>query len=187
MPLYTSDYLKSLARHRSLNESKIKMFSANKNEEFDIFLSHSFLDKEEVMGLYIELTDLGYTVYVDWIIDKNLSRNNVTKDTAEIIRKRLKKSKSLLLAVSTNATLSKWMPWELGYVDGNIGRCAIIPVAQNVSSTFRRAEYLLLYPYTDKIELKNTNIQKLWVNEDTQTYTSFGHWIKGEEPFFRGL
>jgi hypothetical protein len=185
MPLYTSEYLKSLARRRTLNESRIKLFSANEKEEFDIFLSHSFLDKEEVIGLYLELTDLGYKVYVDWIIDKHLDRSRVTKETAELIRKRLKFSKSLLLAVSTNAALSKWMPWELGYVDGNTGRCAIIPVAQSPSNTFNRAEYLLLYPYIDKTNLNSVN-DKIWVNRDSKTYNLFDQWFHGEEPYYRG-
>jgi hypothetical protein len=107
MPLFTSSYLKSLSSKKVINESRVKMFSTNKNEKFDIFLSHSFLDRDEVKGLYFELTNLGYKVYVDWIIDKHLDRTNVTKNTAELIRKRLKNSKSLLLAISTNANLSK--------------------------------------------------------------------------------
>ena len=77
---------------------------------FDIFLSHSFLDQREVKGLYIELTDLGYRVYVDWIADPQLDRNNVTKESAELIRNRMKSSKTLLLAISENAEMSKWMP-----------------------------------------------------------------------------
>ena len=42
--------------------------------KFDIFLSHSFLDKAEVQGLYQELTDFGYSVYVDWVVDPHLDR-----------------------------------------------------------------------------------------------------------------
>lgn len=73
------------------------MYSA-RNEvhtSFNIFLSHSFLDKDEVEGLYLELTHMGYKVYVDWIIDPYLNRNNVTKATANHIRNRLKSSKTL--------------------------------------------------------------------------------------------
>ena len=53
---------------------------------FYIFLSHSFLDKDEVEGLYIELTNQGYSVYVDWIIDPHLDRTNVTKASAKLIQ-----------------------------------------------------------------------------------------------------
>ena len=162
MPLYNSQYLKELATSikgkRLIFEAKEsartrnKLFrSSDKFESFDIFLSHSFDDKEIVHGLYLELTAKGYKVYVDWIIDSHLDRSNVTKSSAELIRRRMKSSKSLLLAISANAAMSKWMPWELGYVDGNTNRCAIIPVSEEASSyrSFNRVEYLKLYPYIE--------------------------------------
>lgn len=187
MPLYTSNYLKSLARTRTtiISESQKKMFSANENQQFDIFLSHSFLDREEVIGIYVDLTNMGYTVYVDWIIDNHLDRNNVTKETATLIRKRLKSSKSLLLAISDNANLSKWMPWELGYVDGHTSRCAIVPVSKDSIDkyTFRRVEYLLLYPYVDRTLEKGVN--NLWVNEDDNEYINFTYWMSGQNPLKR--
>jgi hypothetical protein len=186
MSLYTSNYLKSIARSYTINENRRQLFSANENAQFDIFLSHSFLDREEVKGLYIELTNLGYSVYVDWIIDSHLDRTNVTKRTAELIRKRLKCSKTLLLAISANAEMSKWMPWELGYVDGNTNKCAIIPVSKDNTTlqSFKRVEYLLLYPFIKKE--KNTLLQdKLWAVEESDVYILFEQWIKGSIPFRR--
>ncbi|MEZ0183132.1 TIR domain-containing protein [Flavobacterium oncorhynchi] len=184
MPLFTSEYLKRKSSVTSLNES-VKVFTARntRNMTFDIFLSHSFLDKQEVFGLYTELTALGYTVYVDWIVDSDLDRSKVTKQTAELIKERLKNSKSLLLAISTNATMSKWMPWELGIVDGNTDRCAIVPISQDNSNlyTFDRVEYLKLYPYLD-IATDNSGAMRLWINEDSTTYTQFENWINGHNP-----
>lgn len=186
MPLFKSNYLKNLSNKTTLNESRIRMFSIDEEQKFDIFLSHSFLDRDEVKGLYIELTNLGYTVYVDWIIDNKLDRNNVTKETASLIRKRLKNSKSLLLAVSSNAAVSKWMPWELGFVDGNTNRCAIIPVAKDNSTlySFKRTEYLLLYPYIDKETIMDGD-EELWVNERSDTYVLLKSWINGSNPYKR--
>jgi hypothetical protein len=130
MALYTSDYLKNLSRNKTSNQQRSLNEQRNLTHiSFDIFLCHSYLDKEEVEGLYLELTKMGFTVYVDWIIDPDLDRNIVTKESAERVRKRLRASKTLLLAISANAALSKWMPWELGYVDGNTQRCALMPVA----------------------------------------------------------
>lgn len=185
--IYSSLYLKSLARTKSLNESQ-RMFSA-KNEDhtsFDIFLSHSFLDKAEVEGLYIELTRMGYKVYVDWIIDPHLDRNNVTKSTATHIRKRLNSSKTLLLAISENASVSKWMPWELGYVDGHTNKCAIIPVSResNPASSYKGVEYLSLYPFIKK-ELDTTNKQRLWVIEAASYYVVFDSWLIGMQPSYQ--
>lgn len=182
MAIYTSEYLKGLAsKNRVLLESQQKLFSEIKvpeNTEFDIFLSHSFLDKSEIQGLYQELTDFGFKVYVDWIVDPHLDRKNVTKTSANLIQTRLKFSKSLLLSISTNAALSKWMPWELGYVDGNTNKCAIIPVSneRNLPKYFKGTEYLLLYPFIKKVKTEN-GIDKLWVIESEFGYSIFDTWI----------
>ena len=57
MSLFTSSYLKNKYSAELITEQK-KTFSAvdKSSLKFDIFLSHSFLDKEEVLGLYRELT-----------------------------------------------------------------------------------------------------------------------------------
>lgn len=162
------------------------MFSAKdvSHTAFDIFLSHSFLDRNEVEGLYIELTRLGYSVYVDWIIDPHLDRQNVTKASAALVRKRMKSSRSLLLAISVNASISKWMPWELGYVDGRTERCAIIPVSReryNAPRYYKGTEYLSLYPFVRKIPTKG-NGEQLFVIEDSSDYVLFHKWLSGEKP-----
>ena len=154
--------------------------------KFDVFLSHSYLDREEVLGLYNELTEMGFYVYVDWIVDPELDRTNVTKASAELIRNRMKNSKSLLLAISTNAEMSKWMPWELGFVDGNTNRCAIIPVSKDNLNlySFNRVEYLKLYPYLDR-ETNRAGNMKLWINDDEASYVVFDSWLTGSNPYKR--
>jgi hypothetical protein len=179
MSLYSSNYLRNLARNtitavrdRYITESR------NQTAQFDIFLSHSYLDREEVEGIYLELTSKGYGVYVDWIVDPQLSRTNVTKETAEKIRNRMRMSRSLLLAVSTNAQMSKWMPWELGYVDGRSGQCAIFPVSPEVNppNILVRSEYLLLYPY---VKLAEIDYRKdLYITESANNYTSMREFVK---------
>jgi len=185
MALYTSSYLRGLLKTKSLIEGT-RMFSSGMKTltAFDIFLSHSFLDKDEVEGLYIELTRLGYSVYVDWIIDPELDRNNITKKSATLIRNRLKSSKSLLLAVSVNATISKWMPWELGYVDGNTNKCAIIPVSQSdyAPNSYVGVEYLSLYPFIKKVSISGFK-DELYVIEEARKFTTFNEWFKfGKQP-----
>ena len=191
MALYTSNYLKNLSQRKTvffsnqiLNESK-KIHTS-----FDIFLSHSFLDKDEVEGLYIELTNQGYTVYVDWIVDPHLDRTNVTKDSAKLIQNRLKISKSLLLAISTNATISKWMPWELGFIDGKTNNCAIIPVSKdsyNPPNSYMGFEYLLLYPFIKKVPTRASG-EKLFVIEEAKKYVIFDDWLKqNKRPTYNNI
>jgi len=186
MALYTSNYLKNLSQRTPLNESQ-RMFSESKSKtSFDIFLCHSFLDKDEVKGLFIELTKMGFSVYVDWIVDPQLDRNNVTKESATIVRNRLHSSKSLLLAISVNASISKWMPWELGYVDGHTSNCAIVPVSRDATppSSYKGVEYLSLYPFISRIEDTN-NQMRLWTVEQADKFVLFESWVGGTKPFSR--
>lgn len=57
--------------------------------------------------------------------------------------------RSLIYAETPAATSSKWMPWELGYVDGYCERVAIFPVAQGntVANGYSGEEYLGIYPW----------------------------------------
>ena len=154
-----------------------------KLSQFDIFLSHSYLDKELIVGALEYLERMHYSVYVDWRDDTQLSRKNITKQTAAVLRKRIAQSKALFFATTTNASNSKWMPWELGYMDGKTGRCAILPISETVTSSnsFQGQEYLSIYPY---ITAGNDNLGKkrLWVREDPRTYVTFKGWISGKRP-----
>ncbi|BEG99001.1 hypothetical protein [Bacteroides sedimenti] len=188
--IYTNEYLKTLSRTKTLTES-LGMFSAQSeaHASFDIFLSHSYLDKEAVEGIYIELTRMGFKVYVDWIIDPNLDRTNITKATATIIQNRLKCSKALLLATSLNASVSKWMPWELGYVDGHTNKCAIMPVSEYSSSPtlYKGYEYLSLYPFIVK-QKNRIQEEKLWIVEASDEYVVIEDWlIKNTQPYKRNV
>lgn len=84
---------------------------------YDIFLSHSYRDKELIYSVKFELEAYGYKVYIDWIDDNQLSREEVT---AEILKNRMDRAKSLVFVTTENSINSKWMPWELGYFDGKV-------------------------------------------------------------------
>jgi hypothetical protein len=178
MPLYTSAFLKRLSVD-TLSSIKNRMFTESRSATtgFDIFLSHSFLDKDEVEGIYIELKKKGYSVYVDWIVDPQLNRSNITKQTAEHIRNRMKSSKSLILAISTSASLSKWIPWELGFVDANTNQCALLPVSRDAVApkSFLRSEYLLLYPYIKLADIENQ--KEVLITESANEYTYLYNWV----------
>lgn len=123
--------------------------SANfaEQKQFDIFLSHSFRDVELILGIRLSLEDFGYSVYVDWLEDQQLSRDGVTKETAEVLRTRMDNCKSLFFATTDNSTKSKWMPWELGYFDGKKNKAAIFPVLYSAgsSNSYQGQEYLGVY------------------------------------------
>ena len=180
----------------------------NTDDDFDIFLSHSYQDKEIIPHLKKALENLGFTVYVDWINDKYSSRENVNKETATLLQKRMNQSKSLFYATSENSKNSKWMPWELGYFDGvKDKRVAILPIEKEekfTSEKFKEQEYLSLYYYISIDMLsrdlfhKHMNIEpnylkemkkhwdtipRLFINENDDKFVLFEEWVNGEEPY----
>ncbi|TMP85496.1 toll-Interleukin receptor [Pseudoalteromonas ruthenica] len=125
--------------------------STSSNTRFDVFLSHSIDDAELVLGVKELLEEEGLTVYVDWDTDKHLSRDKVNKETAELLRVRLRQSKSLIYIATDNSSNSKWMPWELGFFDGyRPDGVAVLPLLDSESETFVGQEYLSLYPTVSK-------------------------------------
>lgn len=161
--------------------------SQNKTKQYDIFLSHSYLNAKEVFELKKVIEGFGLSVYVDWIEDKKLSRANVTKATAKILRERMKNCRCLVYAYTLQSTVSKWMPWELGFFDGYRGRVAILPIEEKSTgtNTFKGQEYLGLYPYITK-ETDVSNTLRMWVNDGDPShyYVLFHSWLAGEDPTY---
>jgi len=186
---------------------KAESIQINDTDQFDIFLSHSYADRKIIPSIKEVLEGMGFKVYVDWINDKLLSRENVSKTTAEILQKRMQQSKSLFFATSENSPSSKWMPWELGYFDGKKDkRVAILPIKtenNDFKEDFEGQEYLGLYYYVtidDASKLLESHIwameknafnkmyeemkkkKSLYIHKDSSTYTSFYDWVSGEKP-----
>jgi len=161
-----------------LNEHLTKQTSVTRH---DIFLSHSYDDKELILGVALTIEDLGYSVYLDWRDDPTLDRKKVTKETAETLRARMKASRCLLYSTTDHYSESKWMPWELGFKDGDNARVAILPVSRSQTTAYQGQEYLGIYPYiTD--ENDTTGKRRLWVRRSTTCYVVFDSWLEGAEP-----
>jgi hypothetical protein len=129
---------------------------------FDVFLSHSYVDQELVLGAKQLLEEKGLTVYVDWINDPLLDRREVTRATAEKIRGRMRQCRTLLYLHSVNATRSKWCPWELGYFDAfsHPGRRVFIFPVTGSDRSYTTQEYLNLYDTVDIASIGVTTRRK---------------------------
>ncbi len=190
MSLFKESFLRARAAtgtpiYESANTVLVKKATASASvKQFDIFLSHSFDDKDLILGMWLALEDMGYKVYVDWIHDRNLSRDKVTKETAEVLRARMRTSKSLFFATPSGGTTSKWMPWELGFQDGHNGRAAILPISKSDTQTYIGQEYLGIYPYISE-DLNRAEEKRLWVQTSSSCYVVFEDWLNGKEPFER--
>lgn len=151
-------------------------------EQFDIFLSHSFDDQTLILGIVLTLKDMGYKVYVDWIHDRHLNRDTVSSDTARLLRQRMQASKSLFFATTANSSSSKWMPWELGFKDGQDGKSAILPVVKSLTSSYLGQEYLGIYPYVQKAPIKGKTNDSLWIHASPTSYVLYEEWLEGKQP-----
>jgi len=98
MPRLTENNLRNLynqsSRTFSAKRTAMLIESRKPSPKFDIFLSHSYLDKEVIFGLFVFFYNKGYKVYVDWVVDKDLDRTSVNKTTADIIKKRMRQSET---------------------------------------------------------------------------------------------
>lgn len=137
---------------------------------FDVFLSHSYMDKDIVLGAKKLLEERNLAVYVDWVDDAALSRDQVNPETAARLKLRMSQSNSLFYLHTTNAQSSKWMPWELGYFDALKGKVAVFPLLASENELFKGQEYLGLYPYVD---LTGASV---WIHKSAGTYKAFAEW-----------
>lgn len=111
-------------------------------KHYDLFLSHSYKDKDELIELKDSLNAMGLNVYMDWVNDKDeLLRDLTCAETAKVITERIKASKAILY-VHTNASLdSKWTPWELGFASA-LNKPILV---YRPEPTENEPEYLQLY------------------------------------------
>lgn len=188
MPYFTKQEARSAAQEsikksRTAFNSKQRLTESIKvndsMQKFDVFLSHSIDDAELVLGVKELLEKQGLKVYIDWDVDKQLSRDKVNKETAEILRHRMQQSNSLIYVATENSSSSKWMPWELGYFDGLKHDCvAILPLQDRENQFFDKQEYLSLYPIVSKGKYSNGS-KDVFVENRGEKWKSLNGFSKG--------
>ena len=156
-----------------------KSFRFDAQEQYDLFISHSFKDKDLIVGLKYLFEKAGYKVYIDWIEDSQLDRSYVNESTAQIIKNRLKSCKALAYVSTINSPSSKWCPWELGLGDGMLNKVCILPVMRG---NYKGQEYLGLYPYLDYETPEGRTKKDFWINDqkDQRIYTELSAWLDGK-------
>lgn len=150
---------------------------------YDIFISHSFLDKEMIYSLALLFKKDGFSVYIDWVQDSYLDRSHVTLKTAELVKDRIKQCKSLAYIATENVSKSKWCPWELGIGDGiHKGKACILPVLEDDEERFKGQEYLGLYPYIDYAATSISSTKHFWITDpqNEHKYIYLKDWLNGE-------
>lgn len=187
MPLFTENDVRARARlavgtdkqlkhsYAARSPRSILLDSGNESPEsrnYDIFLSHSIRDCELMLGMREILQDLGYSVYVDWFDDPAIDKTKFNVATANQLRTRMSRSKSLLYVTTENMDDSKWMSWECGFFDGLKEKVAIVPIKTADLASFTGKELLSLYPWCMKAG------GALNIYKDARTFISFDNWLK---------
>lgn len=112
---------------------------------YDMFISHSYKDCENLLDLKTFLNASKLHVYLDWVCDREaLGRDLTNKDTAEVILRRLEQSESLLYVYTPSCSLSQWAPWELGYFQA-FHRPIFVYIPEEEGNV-QKPPYLDLYP-----------------------------------------
>lgn len=95
-----------------LNKDK----TIQKMKTYDLFISHSYLDREIVSGIVRKMNDCGLNCYVDWTADGDFLKRSLVSDyTKEVLKARMQNSRKLLYLSSSNSRKSSWVDFELSY------------------------------------------------------------------------
>lgn len=126
-------------------EAKAKQPSSPGSAQVTVFLSHSHKDKELIKAAVNFLNNQGVKVYVDWL-DSEMP-NEISAETAAKIRAKIRENRKFVMLSSENSLSSRWVPWELGYCDGEKrgNHLAIFPIS-NENGIYTGNEYVRLYP-----------------------------------------
>lgn len=112
---------------------------------YDIFLSHSSKDEELIDALYWELSNKGFSVF----LDRQDANNTDIDEMATCLKDAMNKSTYLLYLHTHNAQQSKWTPWELGYFDckKDSSRILVMPTFNDFGkfASYNGQEYLKQY------------------------------------------
>ncbi|MCR4674544.1 MAG: toll/interleukin-1 receptor domain-containing protein [Lachnospiraceae bacterium] len=90
--------------------------SIQKLKSYDLFISHSYLDREIVYDIVRKINKCGLNCYVDWTADSDFLKRSLVSDfTREVLKARMKNSRKLLFLSSSNSRASCWVDFELKY------------------------------------------------------------------------
>jgi TIR domain len=116
---------------------------------YDVFLSHAARDATQVDALCAEMRALDLRVYIDRFDDRLPTREAVNRETANMLRMRMRACRMLVLAVTEHSASSYWIPWELGFFDGAAGEIFVLPLTDNVRKAGKGIEFLDLYRWLE--------------------------------------
>lgn len=125
---------------QKLYEKLTAEYSIQQIKKYDLFISHSSLDKELVRKVVDMANNAGMNCYVDWTADNDfLKRSMVSDYTSEVLKTRMEHSSRLLYLSTSNSRKSPWVAFELNYYQNEVKReILMIIVDGNDVHSFRQ-------------------------------------------------
>ncbi|WP_372741804.1 toll/interleukin-1 receptor domain-containing protein [Neptunomonas sp.] len=173
MSIKTSDLRSASNRSGRVVLTKSIHEARAKNQQ-TAFLCHSHKDHELAKGLQVLMKEHGWNLYIDWEDSGMPSTPN--KETANIIKTKIKTTDWFLFLATGNSTQSRWCPWEIGFADSSqdYEKILIIPTEDDYGNWYGN-EYLQLYKKMDNGSNKLTGKSGYAVFD---AGTNSGTWIE---------
>ncbi|HRI91406.1 MAG TPA: toll/interleukin-1 receptor domain-containing protein [Accumulibacter sp.] len=123
----------------------------------DFFISHSHHDEDDVKRLVARMHAAQLDVYVD--VDDPLLAGEADAELAARLRDRLLECRALLVVASAKSTTSGWIPWELGFAHGVVGRVCVLALDEKARAAHAQREYFHLYEWITPAEVESRLLQ----------------------------
>lgn len=95
---------------------QIRKYQSLLYQHYDVFLSHSSIDVNELLSLKSILNSQGYSVYIDWVNDRvMLNRDSQDDNTWNALYMRMDQSSRLLYVMTDNSISSPYTKREVVY------------------------------------------------------------------------
>lgn len=94
----------------------IERIQMENDKSYNIFLSHRSTDKNRIIDIKNALNKMGFSVYVDWMIDRDgLEPSKYNEHTWSVLQHRIIHCDKVLYIHTSNCADSRWIPRELEY------------------------------------------------------------------------
>ena len=95
---------------------QIKTLQMEKGKTYDVFLSHRYADSGRLLKIMRTLNGQGFSVYMDWVIDRDeLQRSMFGSATMEVLKLRIKHCNTFLYVHTENCAGSICIPQEITF------------------------------------------------------------------------
>ena len=115
--------------------------SVESKKKYDIFISHSYLDKDLVKSMKNTLNLQNLSCYYDWTSDQDFLKRTLISDyTKEVLKRRIEQSEIFILLLTHNVIaedkiISEWIDMEIEYAK-SLGKKILCINVANVKHKF---------------------------------------------------